>query len=73
MKNVSYKKGWNSGTNPSHVEPPPINLIKERCKGKADKYFVKLKLHRYPTPSTSDLYEYKMFLFDHGDTEELLF
>ena len=51
------KKGVsNSGTNPSHMEHPPIPLIKETYIGKSDKYFVKLKLSRDPTSITLDLY-----------------
>ena len=52
MKNVLYKKGWNSGTNPAHVEPLPIPLINETCNVKSDKDYVKLKLRRDPTSST---------------------
>ena len=40
--------------------------------GKSDKYFVKLKLRRDPTSSTSDLYEFKMFLFENGELEDFL-
>ena len=64
MKNVLYKKVWSSDTNPEHVEPPPIPLIKEMCTVKPDKDYVKLKLRRYPM---SDLYEFKMSLFYHGN------
>ena len=39
---------------------------------KGCKYFVKLKLRRDPTASTSDLYRFRMYLFDNGDTEEFL-
>ena len=56
----------------THMEPPPITLIKENYDGKSDKDFVKLKLRRDPTSSTSDLYEFKMPLFDNGDPEEFL-
>ena len=52
-----------------HIDPPPIPLIKETHDGKSDKYFVKLKLRRYPTSSRSDLYEFKMSLFDNGNPE----
>ena len=31
-----------------------------------------MKFRRYPTSSTSDLYEFKMSLFDHGEPEEFL-
>ena len=41
--------------------------------GKSDKYFVKLKLRRDPASSTSDIYKFKMSLFENGKLEELLF
>ena len=69
MKNVSHKKGWKPGTNKAHVEPPPNILIKEIYNDKSDKYFVKIKLRRDPTSSMSDLYEFNMSLFDHGEME----
>ena len=72
MKNVSHNKGWILGINPSHVEPLTITLIKETYNGKPDKDFVKLKLRRYPTSSTSDLYKFKMYLFEHGEPDEFL-
>ena len=54
------------------MEPFPIPLIRETCNGKSDKDFVKLKLRRDPTSITSDLYEFNMSLFDHGNPEEFL-
>ena len=45
-------------------------VIKENHNGKSDKYFVKLKLHRDTTSSTSDLYEFKISLFDNGEPKE---
>ena len=39
-----------------HVEPSILLLIKGKYNGKSEKYFVKIKLRRDPTPSTSDLY-----------------
>ena len=65
MKNISSKKGWMTGVNLSHVEPPPIPLIKENHDDNTDKDFVELKLHRYPTLSTPDLYEFKMSWLDN--------
>ena len=56
-------------TNTAHVEPPPIPLIKEMSTGKSDGDYVKLKLRRYPMSSTSELFEFRMYLFDHGDPE----
>ena len=71
MKNVLHNKGWNSGTNPAHVEPPPITLVKETYNVKSDEYFIKLKVCRDTTSSTSDLYEFKMSLFDHSNLEDV--
>ena len=53
-----------------HVDPPLIALIKETHGGKSEKYFVKIKLRRTRTSSTSDLYEFKISSFDNGDPEE---
>ena len=52
-----------------HTEPLLIPLIKVTYDGKSEKYFVKLKLRKYPTSSTSDLYEFRMSLFDNGRQE----
>ena len=59
-------------TNLNHVEPPSILLAKETSTGKSDGDYVKLKPRIYPTSSTSDLYEFRMSLFDHGEPEEFL-
>ena len=69
MKKVSHKTGWRTYTNPAHVEPPPIPLFKETSTDKSDEDYVKLKLRRDPTTSTLDLYEFSMYLFDHGKPE----
>ena len=55
-----------------HVEPPPILLVNVKHNGKPCKYFIKLKLCRNLTLSTSDLYEFKISLFDNGEPEEFL-
>ena len=70
MKNVSSNKVWMTGMTHPHVYPPPIPIIKEKHNGKSDKDFLKIKLRRDPTLSMSDLYEFKMPLFDNGETEE---
>ena len=72
MKNVLHKKGLGTDTNPSHIEPPQNPLVKERPSGKSDGDYFKLKLPRDPTSSTSDLYEFMMYLFYHGKPEEFL-
>ena len=56
-----------------HVEPMLSPLIKENQDGKSEKYSIKFKPHRHPTLSTSALYEFKMPLFDNGETEGFLF
>ena len=60
-----------TGTQP-HVEPSPIPIIRENHDGKRDKEFVKLKLRRDPTLHMSDLYEFKMSLFENGEPVEFL-
>ena len=55
-----------------HVDPLFIPLIKENHDGKSDKDFVKIKQSRDPMSPTSDLYEFKMSLFDNGEPEEFL-
>ena len=49
-----------------HVEPPPIPLIKSNNDEKLDKHCVKVILHRDLTSEKSDLYEFKIALFDNG-------
>ena len=72
IKKVLHKKGWDTDTNPAHIEPPQIPSIKETYTVVSDGYYVKLKLHRDPTYITSDLYDFSMSLFDHGKPEEFL-
>ena len=60
-------------TNLSHVEPPPIPLVKEMSTSKSYGDYVKLKLLRDPMSSTSDLYELRMSSFEHGGPEEFIF
>ena len=56
-----------------HVEPPPIPLIKIKHDDKSDKDLVKLKFCRDLTSEKSDLYEFKMALFENGGPEDLFF
>ena len=72
MKNVSHKKGWGVDTNLAHIELPPIPLVKEMSNSKSDGDYVKLNLRRYPKPSMSNLYEFRMSLFDHGKPEKFI-
>ena len=69
MKNVSHKKNWNLGTIQVHVDPPPVPLVKRNTNEKLDKDCVKVKLHRYPTSEKSNLYKFKISLFDNGKPE----
>ena len=69
MNNVSIKKVWMMGMNHSHIDPPPIPIIKEKHGSKSDNGFVKLKFCRDPTSPTSDLYEFKMYFFDNVKPE----
>ena len=59
-------------TNPANVEPPVIQSIKGNSTGESDGDYVKLKLRGDSTYSTSDIYEFRMSLFDHVEAEEFL-
>ena len=72
MKNVYHKKLWKSGMTQAHLEYTPIPLINGKYNGKSDKYFVNLEFCRDPTYSTSDLYEFRMSLFENGEPEDFL-
>ena len=54
------------------VEPPPTSLIKSKNEDKPDKYCVKTKLRRDQTSDKSDLYKFKIVLFDDRDPDEFL-
>ena len=58
-------------TNTFGAAPNYINKSKNYMKAERD--CVKIKLRRDPTSEKSDLYEFKMDLFDNGDLEEFLF
>ena len=51
------------------MNPTSFTLIKSKNDTKVGKYFVKNKLCRDPTSEKSDLYEFKIALFDNGDPE----
>ena len=72
MNNFYHNKGYNLGMTQSHVEPPPIPLIKVTYDGNSDKVFAKLKLRIDPMSSMSYLYEFRMSLFYNGNPEEFL-
>ena len=59
-----------TGMTQPHAEPLTIPLIKENHDRKSNKYSVKLKLRKDPISPTSDLYEFKMSLFENGEPEE---
>ena len=69
MKNVSQKKGLILGTNTADVELPLVPLIKETYTCNPDKLLVNIKLRRDHTSSTSDIYKFEIYLFDHGEPE----
>ena len=73
MKKVLHQNRQNTWTVQAQVDPPPIPLIKSNNYDKLGKYFVKIKVHWDPMSENSDLYEFKMDLFDNGDPEDLLF
>ena len=70
--NVPHKNKWNLGVVQVHTETPHTSLIKSNHNDKADTDFVIMKVRRYPTSYKSELYEFKMALFDNGKPEEFL-
>ena len=54
------------------MKTPPIPIIKIKNDAKPEKVTVKIKLCRDTTSEKSDLYEFKMALFESGKPEELL-
>ena len=72
MKNFLHHKRWVTDTNSTHVETPLIPLTKQMYTGKSYEEYFKQKLIRDTTSIRSDLYEFKMSLFDHGEPEEFL-
>ena len=73
MKKISHNKSQITVSVQIHVEPTHIALIKINNNEKLGKDCVKNKLRRDPTSEKSDLYEFKMALFENGKTEELFF
>ena len=55
-----------------NVDPPPILQFKSNNDEKPETDCVKNKLHRDHTSEMSDLYEFEIDLFDHGEPEELM-
>ena len=72
MNNFSHKKKFNTGTVLLHVDSSLITLIKSKNYEKLDKYYIEIKLGRYPTSENSDPYKFKMALFDNSNPEEFL-
>ena len=64
MNNVFHKKKWDTGVVQVHVEHPPIPVIKSNHSDKSDKYSVKQRLWRDRTSDNSNLYEFKIALFE---------
>ena len=72
MKSVLHNNNWNRGVVQVYVQPPRIALIKSKNYEKLYKDCVKTYLCRNPTSAKSDLYVFKMCLFDNGNPEEFL-
>ena len=72
MKNNLHKNNWIRGAVKLHMEPSLIPQNKGNNDTKQDKYDVKTKLRRDPTSEKSDLYEFKIVLFENKYPEDLL-
>ena len=67
MKNFLHKTGCMSREVQVHVKPPSTTLIKSKIDMNLVKHYFKIKLCRNPTSEASDMYQFKMELFDHGE------
>ena len=72
IKNVFCRNKWTAAETEQPMEPTPTPFTKIKHDDKSDRDFVKLKLHRDPMSNKSELYEFKISLFDNGNTEEVL-
>ena len=71
-KNVLHKKIWRTGAVKIQLEPSLILIIKQNNDKKLETYSVKVKLRKDSTSETSNLYRFKMTMFDNGEPKELL-
>ena len=66
MKNVSTNKNWLLVNIQTHMEPPSITLIKNELEvNNSESDCIKVKLCRNPASAASDMYEYKVALFEN--------
>ena len=55
-----------------HADPPSVSLTKSKTNKNSEKDYAKIKLRINPSLETSDIYEFKMDLFDNDNLEEFL-
>ena len=72
MEKILNNKGWIYGAVQINVETPTIPTIRGNIDKKLQKCYVKTKFCINTTSGTSEMYEFKIDLFDNGDTEEFL-
>ena len=72
MKNIFQKKSWFTGAVQILVDLPPVTLIESKNDRKLFTNCVKIKLRMDLTSEKSDLYKFKIALFDKGNPEEFL-
>ena len=64
--NKFYQKNiWWTGEVKFHVDPPPIPLIKSSIFSKTERDYEKIKWRKNHTPEKSDVYEFKIALFEN--------
>ena len=71
-KKVFHKKVWFTGVVQIHMETLLDQLIKSKNDTKLERYAIKIKLRRDPTSEKSDLYKFKIALFDKRRTRGVL-
>ena len=63
---------WLNADIQARIDPPPIPLIKATNGKTEETDSINIKIHQYPTSTTSDTYKLKVQTFENGKPEEFL-
>ena len=69
MKNILHNNDCLSGSVQIHMDPPPTHLIKRNIDLNSDHHYIYIKLRINPTLKATDMYDFKIALFDNGKLE----
>ena len=69
MKNILHNNDCLSGSVQIHMYPPHTHLIKRNIELNSDHHYIYIKLRINPTLKATDMYDFKIALFDNGKLE----